>query len=210
MHWEGNSNPLQCSCLENRRDREAWWAAVYGVTQSRRRLKRRSSSSSSSSMACIIVSWTGILIGSCDTISWLCFMSEIVKKINSNWKSCVRLHSNISPKETWVLWLCPCLAIRISAFQALARDYNFECSPVQFLSKGWLWQTIFIEHCLKDISPFIHQLDSLHIIHELSHRSLCNSFLLISLHWAGPTEKEISVLTEFLNYMLKEKTLIGF
>ena len=24
---------LQCSCLENPRDRGAWWAAVYGVTQ---------------------------------------------------------------------------------------------------------------------------------------------------------------------------------
>ena len=31
---EGNGNPLQCSCLENPRDRGAWWAAVYGVTQS--------------------------------------------------------------------------------------------------------------------------------------------------------------------------------
>ena len=32
---EGNGNPLQCSCLENSRDGEAWWAAVYGVAQSR-------------------------------------------------------------------------------------------------------------------------------------------------------------------------------
>ena len=36
---EGNGNPLHCFCLENPRDREAWWAAVYGVTQSRTRLK---------------------------------------------------------------------------------------------------------------------------------------------------------------------------
>ena len=43
---EGNSNPLQCSCLENPRDGGAWWAAVYGVAQSRTRLKRLSSSSS--------------------------------------------------------------------------------------------------------------------------------------------------------------------
>ena len=43
---EGNGNPLQCSCLENPRDGGAWWAAVYGVTQSRTRLKRLSSSSS--------------------------------------------------------------------------------------------------------------------------------------------------------------------
>ena len=36
---EGNGNPLQCSCLENPRDGEAWWAAVYGVAQSQTRLK---------------------------------------------------------------------------------------------------------------------------------------------------------------------------
>ena len=44
---EGNGNPLQCSCLENSRDRGAGWAGVYGVTQSRTRLKQLSSSSSS-------------------------------------------------------------------------------------------------------------------------------------------------------------------
>ena len=43
---EGNGNPLQCSCQENPRDGGAWWAAVYGVAQSRTRLKRLSSSSS--------------------------------------------------------------------------------------------------------------------------------------------------------------------
>ena len=42
---EGNGNPLQCSCLENPRDRGAWWAAVCGVAQSRTRLKWLSSSS---------------------------------------------------------------------------------------------------------------------------------------------------------------------
>ena len=42
---EGNGNPLQCSCLENPRDRGAWWAAVYGVALSRTRLKWLSSSS---------------------------------------------------------------------------------------------------------------------------------------------------------------------
>ena len=45
---EGNGNPLQCSCLENPRDRGAWWAAVCGVAQSRTQLKQISSSSSSS------------------------------------------------------------------------------------------------------------------------------------------------------------------
>ena len=41
---EGNGTPLQCSCLKNPRDGGAWWAAVYGVAQSRTRLKRLSSS----------------------------------------------------------------------------------------------------------------------------------------------------------------------
>ena len=35
---EGNGNPLQYSCLENTRDGGAWWAAIYGVAQSRTRL----------------------------------------------------------------------------------------------------------------------------------------------------------------------------
>ena len=43
---EGNGNPFQCSCLENPKDGGAWWAAVYGVAQSRTRLKLLSSSSS--------------------------------------------------------------------------------------------------------------------------------------------------------------------
>ena len=46
---EGNGNLLQCSCLENPRDRGAWWAAVYGIAQSWTQLQWLSSSSSSSS-----------------------------------------------------------------------------------------------------------------------------------------------------------------
>ena len=44
---EGNGNPLQYFCLENPRDGGAWWAAMYGVAQSRTQLTRLSSSSSS-------------------------------------------------------------------------------------------------------------------------------------------------------------------
>ena len=46
---EGDGNPLQCPCLENPRGGRAWWAAVYGVTQSWTQLKRLSSSSRSTS-----------------------------------------------------------------------------------------------------------------------------------------------------------------
>ena len=45
MHWRRTWQPLQCSCLENPMDRGAWWAAVYGVAQSRTGLKQLSSSS---------------------------------------------------------------------------------------------------------------------------------------------------------------------
>ena len=60
---EGNGNPLQCSCLENPRHVKAWWAAVYGVAQSRTRLKRLSSSSSSSSSLCFRLKTVVVLRG---------------------------------------------------------------------------------------------------------------------------------------------------
>ena len=66
---EGNGNPLQCSCLENLRDRGAWWAAVYGVTQSRTWLKWLSNSSS---------------IGDTWTTDW-CFMSYILLFYSTGW-----------------------------------------------------------------------------------------------------------------------------
>ena len=35
----GHDNPLQYSCMENPRDREAWQAAVHGVAKSQTQLK---------------------------------------------------------------------------------------------------------------------------------------------------------------------------
>ena len=40
---EGNSNPLQCSCLENSLDRGAWWATVHGLTKSQTQLSEHAS-----------------------------------------------------------------------------------------------------------------------------------------------------------------------
>ena len=57
---EGNGNPLQYSCLENPRVWGAWWAAVYGVTQSWTRLKWLSSSSS----IVMICQWNDNCMGS--------------------------------------------------------------------------------------------------------------------------------------------------
>ena len=62
---EENGNPLQCSCLENPRDRGAWWAAVYGVAQSRTRLKRLSSNSSFILQALGIYCFPGLICLAC-------------------------------------------------------------------------------------------------------------------------------------------------
>ena len=58
---EGNGNPLQCSCLENPRDGGAWWAAIYGVVQSRTWLNRLSSSSSIIILFLTFLSWIYLL-----------------------------------------------------------------------------------------------------------------------------------------------------
>ena len=52
---EGNGTPLQYSCLENPRDRGAWWAAVSGVVQSWTQLKWLSSSSSNPLVVSIVL-----------------------------------------------------------------------------------------------------------------------------------------------------------
>ena len=68
---ERYGNPLQYFCLENPTDGGAWWAAIYGVSQSWTQLKRFSSNSSSSSRGFFIYIRTekstclGIVISIC-------------------------------------------------------------------------------------------------------------------------------------------------
>ena len=59
-----NGNPLQYSCLENPRDTGAWWAAVYGVTQSQTRLKWLSSRS-----CCFHLSQWSFQLPKCSSLS---------------------------------------------------------------------------------------------------------------------------------------------
>ena len=71
---ERNGNPLQCSCLENPRDRGAWRAADYGVAQSRTQLKRLSTnyipSYNASQVALVVKNW---LANAADTrdVGWI-------------------------------------------------------------------------------------------------------------------------------------------
>jgi len=76
----GNGNPLQCSCLENPRDGGAWWAAVYGVSQSQTRLKRLSSSSSSSSSSSNQI-WTIFLSSSLAWNNSVVHLSLMCRKV---------------------------------------------------------------------------------------------------------------------------------
>ena len=61
-------------------DRGAWWAAVYGVTQSRTRLKRLSSSSSAPTSPCYAILML-LTIVPCTINRLTCFVSAQVNKL---------------------------------------------------------------------------------------------------------------------------------
>ena len=107
---EGNGNPLQCSCLENPRAGGAWWAAVYGVTQSRTRLKWLSSSSSM--LPCIIFTmawWTKYY-------SSTCFTDEKIEAKSSS-VTCREVGANptsLAPQSVLLIGVIIPLQIRLS------------------------------------------------------------------------------------------------
>ena len=105
---EGNGNPLQCSCLENPRDKGDWWTALYGVTQSRTRLKRLSSSSSDYGLFTCSASYCGSL---CFWRKWSTYLicQTYVYKVVHVWK-CVNV---LVTQLCWLFvtpWTVACLA----------------------------------------------------------------------------------------------------
>ena len=82
---EGNGNPFQCSCLENPRDGGAWWAAVYGIAQSRTRLKRLSSSRHEcfSSRKPWVLEWSCVFLSIPD---FLLLNFKLANKVWTHWK----------------------------------------------------------------------------------------------------------------------------
>ena len=93
---EGNGNLLQCSCLENPRDGGAWWAAVYGVAQSRTRLKQLSSSSSSS-RASLIAQFVKNPPAMKETLVWFLGWEDPLEKGYAT-------HSSIYGLPLWLSW----------------------------------------------------------------------------------------------------------
>ena len=101
---EGNGNPVQCSCLANPRDGGAWWAAVYGVTQSQTRLKWLSSSSSSSIVILLnlkIRIYRHFEFCLCDSQTFIRFGGKVMTTINFKYflskfyqKLCLLLYMN--------------------------------------------------------------------------------------------------------------------
>ena len=93
---EGNGNPLQCSCLENPRDGGVWWAAVYGVTQSRTRLQWLDSSSCSWK-ASLVAQLVKNLPAMQETPVWFLGREDLLEKGEAT-------HSTILGLPWWLSW----------------------------------------------------------------------------------------------------------
>ena len=136
---EGNGNPLQCSCLENPRDGEAWWAAVYGVAQSRTQLKRLSSSSSSRGNQCLFL--MGMFVLSYANV--LCIYPKLCLQVGSaswlrtyltNQYVILRYCSSNLCKRNYLYGDLPFFKIQVKPF--LAQDEPFGAKIIQ---KCILW-----------------------------------------------------------------------
>ena len=134
---EGNGNPLQCSCLENPRDGGAWWAAVYGVAQSRTGLKRLSSSSTSMSTESMMPSNHLIL---CHPLLLLPLIFPSIRIFSSVSALCIRW------PENWSFSISPS-----NEYSGLIsfRIYWFDLLAVQGTRKSLL------QHQFKSISSLV-------------------------------------------------------
>ena len=124
---EGNGDPLQCSCLENPRDREAWWAAVYGVAQSRTRLKQLSSSSSSMTRMSYPLSslrprWNW-------SLDQLLFLNLWSPYHPHSWPYSTRMHLNskVLQSDTWPEMTC--IPFRGNAYFVTLSKFSFLLCP---------------------------------------------------------------------------------
>ena len=99
---EGNGTPLQYSCLENPKDGGAWWAAVYGVAQSRTWLKWLSSQGCGFSSGHVWM-WELDCKESWASKNW-CFWTVVLEKTLESILNCKEIQP-VHPKgdQSWVL-----------------------------------------------------------------------------------------------------------
>ena len=89
---EGNSNPLQYSCLENPMDRGAWWAIVHGVSKSQTQLEQNEE---------VETPWAGELTGSPDLRVSL---TRLQSQVSLSWGHLqALLGGDLLPRPLW--WL---------------------------------------------------------------------------------------------------------
>ena len=112
---EGNGNPLKCSCLEDPRDGGAWWAAVYGVAQSRTRLTRLSSSSSSSRGWCYGL--TCVISATRLTVHQMKFLPLVLQNVSLFGNMCVCV----------CVCVCVCLPIHMCVLSHFSSDSLQPC-----------------------------------------------------------------------------------
>ena len=129
---EGNSNPLQCSCLENPRDGGAWWAAVYGVAQSQTGLKQLSSSSSIWYLSFwltlfSVIIFISIHVAANGIISFFLWLCNIPLHVNI----CVIIHTHTHTHPTYSLPIH--LSVDIYYLHFLNCKWNNSCLKISKL-----------------------------------------------------------------------------
>ena len=131
---EGNGNPLQCSCLDNPMDRGAWWAAVYGVAESRTRLKRLSMH------ACIGE-------GNGNPLQYSCL--ENPRDRGARWAAIY----GVAQSRTWLKWLSSSSRDPTASRQLRLREEHvktpWEGCPLQAKERGLKRKQIFQHFALR-------------------------------------------------------------
>ena len=120
--WRGHGNPLQYSCLENPKDRGAWWATVLGVAKSQTRLKRLS-------IACFRWYLRTIKFISMLMVLELCWIPSVKK-----------IHMGVIDKMKWCLILV-FKNIRIGIHTH--RKWNNISNFLVIFKSTWVFVTIF-------------------------------------------------------------------